>query len=223
MTDSHTPSVDPAENQHSAPPNRRLGQLKLLALFSIALAPVFLAAFMYFGQVGVPETSTNNGTLVLPPLQADTVPALSEIWQRDSMKQPDDKPKWLLSVIGDSAAGPAEALERDQPALYIARQVTVAVGKDQDRIGYGWLQQGMTEASRGEALAEYSKIQLVSMGAEAEIAIETWLGGAGIDPQPGDFVLADPNGNFIMYYPQATDGKAILEDLKRLLKVSKIG
>ncbi|MAM88398.1 MAG: hypothetical protein CME36_13935 [unclassified Hahellaceae] len=204
-------------------PNRRLGQLKLLALFGIAIAPVFLAAFMYFGNFGVPDTSTNNGTLVLPPLQAETVPELTEIWQRETMKQADDKPKWLLSVVGDTRSQPDEALERDEASLYLARQVTVAVGKDQNRIGYGWLQQGGTPESSNSVVDRYADLQLVSIGSEAEAAIQVWLDNAGISAQPGDFVLADPNGNFIMHYPKATDGKAILEDLKRLLKVSKIG
>ncbi|HET9843104.1 MAG TPA: hypothetical protein VFP93_00435, partial [Gammaproteobacteria bacterium] len=41
--------------------------------------------------------------------------------------------------------------------------------------------------------------------------------------QVGAFYIVDPQGNIMMYYPGDLTMKSVLTDLKRLLKISKIG
>jgi hypothetical protein len=40
---------------------------------------------------------------------------------------------------------------------------------------------------------------------------------------PGGYFLIDPLGNLVMYFSPDTDPSAMVEDIKRLLKQSRIG
>jgi hypothetical protein len=48
------------------------------------------------------------------------------------------------------------------------------------------------------------------------------LSGSLVALDEGIYVV-DPIGNLVFFYPLADAGKAVLDDLKRLLKLSQIG
>jgi hypothetical protein len=87
--------------------------------------------------------------------------------------------------------------------------------------GERWLliSTGEAEAARQVRLAlgrDAARVEVVVAPA-AEVA----RAGAAIDA--GHIYLADPHGNVMMRWPADPDRKAMLGDLKRLLKASQIG
>jgi hypothetical protein len=108
-------------------------------------------------------------------------------------------------------------------AIYLARQVDAAVGKDSNRVqrvllvGPGRLPTNLGE----ELLREYPGmlVHYDMRGRAAEVLGRALTEGT-LD---GKIFLADPNGNIILIFDQAEGGNSILKDLKHLLRLSNIG
>ncbi len=193
------------------------GRLKLWGLIVIAAAPLVVASIMYFGHIGVPSDTTNHGTLILPPLQAEDW-KLREVQLTDpGFIQYDGKSKWVMLVVGSG-----DCSARCEEALYLTRQINVALGKEVDRVTRLLM---VPEGTAGLEKALQGHESLVNQKFEQEEfeGLQQALKDYDISLQGYDILLMDPLGNVMMHYTDTHSGKDILEDLKRLLKVSKIG
>ncbi len=190
----------------------------MLFIFGIALVPVVLASYMYLNQVLVPSGRTNHGTLMLPPL------AFGQLGLRDTNGQPVNtstlEGKWALLILSEG-----RCLAACKANLYKARQVNIALHKESHRVERYYVSvgaeggSGLTKADR----LEYPQLKLVSADRNQ---LKTELGqklDANTALEESYLLIADPNGNVMMYYTPEQTGKELLEDLKRLLKVSQIG
>ena len=175
---------------------------QLVGMVAIALLTVGGAYALFYlvredgrtGEGGVWGT-TNNGSFVVP---ATSAAALELI---DSTGRPMDgwKNWWLWVVAPDGCLRVCEA------ALQQLRQLHVLLNKDAGRVQRALL----TRPDRAPAvLAEYPRLVHLS-GSLAELS-------EGI-------YIVDPNGNLVLFYPLSEAGKSVLDDLKRLLKLSRIG
>jgi len=176
----------------------------LLLLLSIFLLPVVLAKLVLdlnWYQGGV----TNRGELLSTPLAPK--------WLGQSGK-------WQLVYLM-----PDECDELCGGALFNLRQIPLAVGAEQDRVSSVLL---VTESGLSHISAEVRKqlqgVEQTQVPAHVVTQLRTLEYGAKA------IYIADPLGNVMMAYPlvkgQAAilaQGKDVLRDLKRLLKVSKIG
>ncbi|UTV27855.1 cytochrome oxidase [Photobacterium atrarenae] len=176
---------------------KRFGKLwLLLAAFALPVGLAQLMLSMQWYQGGV----TNRGQLLDPPLSAPGV-AQAGRWQ-------------LLYVLPDDCDVACAG------ALFHLRQIPQAVGAERDRVASLLLVNGSAgqdnELLRGLKAATVpasllKRLQATEYGAQA-------------------IYLVDPLGNILMAYPLESaqpailaQGKDVLRDLKRLLKVSKIG
>ncbi|OLQ73553.1 cytochrome oxidase [Photobacterium proteolyticum] len=171
----------------------------LLLLLSAFLLPVALAKLVLdlnWYQGGV----TNRGELLSTPVAADWL---------------GQKGKWQLVYLM-----PDDCDELCAGALFNLRQIPLAVGAGQDRVGSVLL---VTEASQtaGDQLQGVEQVLAPDHVIEQLRTLE--YGARAI-------YIADPLGNVMMAYPLVkgraailAQGKDLLRDLKRLLKVSKIG
>jgi hypothetical protein len=193
------------ERPVSAARGRRIA----LLLLGIGLAPFVLATFMYYTGWGIPQGRVNHGQLLRPPvavadlgLVRDNGKPLSAIFDPAVAKR-----HWLMLVMAPQCD------ERCDHMLYIAHQIHVALGKDADRLRRAfWTQQPPADLAKYPGL-----IQL-----RADPAPRTWPGVPAAEHDLQVY-LVDPHGNVIMRYPEDTKGKPMLDDLKRLLKLSRIG
>jgi hypothetical protein len=197
------------------------GRLQLFLIGLLFIGPVILAWLIYGGRIEwQPESGTQHGELIEPvvmlpdfapdPTPDDTgnnEPATSEARLRD---------KWSLIVFDDGACA-----DVCMKTLHETRQVREALGRDRDRIqrlliisgkrpDAGFLETEHprlivldTAGPTGEALADAARIE------KNEVA--------------GTVFLVDPLGNLIMRFPAGTGMKGIHKDLKKLLKISRIG
>ncbi len=176
----------------------------VLVIAAIAFLPLFTAyiVFLYFPML-VPGTTTNQGTLIQPPLRLND----------DKLALPE---KWVMLIPVKAECD--NACER---VLYLSRQVHIGLGKDASRIRRVILTSDSLSTDFLELLArEHGQATIVSLGMDT-IAI---LRNVVTDPAGVPVVfLMDPNGNIMMYYLSSHGGKPMLDDLKHLLKVSTIG
>jgi cytochrome oxidase Cu insertion factor (SCO1/SenC/PrrC family) len=168
----------------------------LLLMFGIAGLSLGGASLLfYLSQSGVWGT-TNNGTFVEPPQDATALQVV------DGNGRPAaDARVWWLWVVRDT---PCDAA-CDQ-ALHQLRQLHVLLNRDGERVVRALVSPTGTP---DPALAEkYPGLK--------------FLAGNTAALTPGIYIV-DPIGNLVLRYPVETPGKAVLQDLKRLLKVSQIG
>ncbi len=193
------------ERPVSAARGRRIA----LLLLAIGLAPFVLATFMYYTGWGIPQGRVNHGQLLRPPVAVadlglirDNGKPLGAIFDPAVTKR-----HWLMLVMAPRCD------ERCDHMLYLAHQIHVALGKDADRLRRAfWTQQPPADLTKYPNL-----IQL-----RANPAPRVWPGVPAAEHDLQVY-LVDPHGNVIMRYPGDTKGKPMLDDLKRLLKLSRIG
>ncbi len=178
-------------------PQSKHNRLHLGMIFCIAAASLIGAYGLFYlaRTVGVWGT-TNNGEFVQPPLRVADLVLVDALGSR-----PTPGPLWWLWV---SAGEHCDADCRD--ALHQLRQLHVLLNKDANRLRR-MLVTGPDFAGQA-LLTDYPEMQ--------------HLEAAAGQLRDGIYIV-DPIGNLVFYYSFAAAGKSVLEDLRRLLKVSQIG
>jgi len=203
MTQFSQPLESPPQPLHRP----RAGRLKLLGLFAIAGVPLVFAMVMYFGQIMVPAERTNHGELILPPLAAGPLVGLD-----DSLSTP---APWTLLTWGEGTCD-----EQCRQSLYVIRQVNLALGRDASRVRHMLV---VPEGMGGESESltqDYPQLQVRQVKRDL---LEAVFGAQ--ERQAGNFAVyvVDPLGNLMLRYQPGQNGSDVLEDMKKLLRVSKIG
>ena len=182
-------------------------------LVGVFFAPLALAFLLYYGSGGWrPPGSTNRGELISPvrPLPnvdlptRDGAPLAASAWRG----------KWTLVYVGDGRCD-----ERCRAALTLIRQTRLALNKDMTRVQRIFLTTGNC-CARTYLDAEHPGL-LIAL-ADNEPGAD--LLAAFPDTAAGSVYIVDPLGNLMMRHaPAAAPTKDLLEDLRRLLKLSHIG
>lgn len=202
-TEQHKPEPTPEQV--------RRGRRIALLLFAIGFGPMIVASVMFYTGWMNPTGQSNNGTLIQPPV------ALSDLGLVNGEGQPladrfgpqQADATWMMLVV---AGG--ECAAECQEQVYLARQVNTALGKNQDRMQRAaYLEQPPAD------LSGYPNMPLLELRNGAS---PRWPGNVDIERTPQIYVI-DPFGNVMMRYGPGHTGKAMLEDLKHLMKISHIG
>lgn len=183
------------------------GRLKLLGLFAVAGLPLVLAMVMYFGQVLVPDGRTNHGELILPPLDAGQLVGVDE-----SVATPDP---WTLLTWGEGACD-----ESCHQSLYLIRQVNLALGQDANRVRHMLLVPDNAGWDGAELAGDYPRLQVRPVPRDL---LDQVFGGQRQASENFAIYVVDPLGNLMLMYRPGQSGSHVLEDMKKLLRVSKIG
>ncbi len=186
---------------------RNRGRLQLVLLAAIFLGPLLVAFVLYYGDIWAPEGQAINGQLISParPLPA----ALTQAVAGDSMFTD----HWTVLVMHSGRCA-----EPCQKTLYETRQLRRALGVEMDRVERVWL---VTDGQADEQFVanEHPDLKLLPATAgEQALVIET-VGNF----EAGEVFLIDPLGNLMMRFPPGLGMRAIHTDIKRLLKLSRIG
>jgi cytochrome oxidase Cu insertion factor (SCO1/SenC/PrrC family) len=203
----------------NAPVPRRAGHPRrvLIALAVLFFAPVAVAFFLYYGLGWSPGGRVNHGELVDPPVP------LPELALPQADGPPLDaspsflKGKWTLLYLG--AGGCSAGCRTD---LYNTRQVRAALGADRKRVQRVFLAEG---ACCDLEWLHAQQPDLITVQATAAAApLVAILERTGRSPAAADRVyLIDPLGNLMMSYAADARPKGMLEDLKKLLRLSHVG
>ena len=191
------------------------GRRMLIGIFAVFFVPLF-GAWIWFANIDGwrPAGSNNNGELIAPAL------ALSEprmlTLQGEPLGGEALERSWTLVMVAGTQCG--TTCERN---LYHTRQVRIALGKDIQRVKR-LLLVGSRGALAGHPgiVSEHPDLTIaVSDSLRAQIASAT----AAMAPQKDAIYLIDPLLNLMMRFSPDLNPRLIIKDLKRLLKVSRIG
>jgi cytochrome oxidase Cu insertion factor (SCO1/SenC/PrrC family) len=200
--------VDPAT---SGPRGRK----QIWILVGAFFLPLALAFLLYYG-VGVrPHGSTNKGDLIHParPLPEVELPGpANQTLAADALHG-----KWSMVYIGDGACDP-----RCREALMLMRQTRLALADKMDRVQRVFLVSGNCCNNR-YLETEHPDLLLGRIdNPRGQTLLETFP-DADRAASLGRVYLVDPLGNLMMKYEPDAPQKGLLDDLKKLLKLSHIG
>jgi hypothetical protein len=203
----------------------------LIGLALLFFAPLGLAFYLYYGHgTWHPGGRVNAGELIEParPLPAVALPLLGSGNTDPNFL----KGKWTFLYV---APGPCAAECRTR--LYDTRQVRLALDREMGRVQRVFIADaGCCDAQfLHEQHPDLITIRLSAAAAPLLALLPGIDGVTGIDsvtagnssnapaPSAPRVYLVDPLGNLMMSYAADIKAKGMLEDMKRLLRLSSIG
>ena len=188
-------------------PARRSGRLQLLLIAAVFIGPLLVAAWLYFqGDSLQPAGRTNHGALLEPIVNLnDALP--------DSRIHAYNEQHWLFVYTWQ---GPCEDACRN--ALYTTRQSRLMLGREMDRIRRIFLH------GTGAPDTVFLEGEHQDLIAIEDHGLDALLNNKRPVDLPADgYYLIDPLGNLVMYFRPDLDPADMVDDIKRLLKLSRIG
>lgn len=207
------PQSDPRDGP--TPAQARRGRRTALLLFAIGFGPMLLATLMYCTGWLKPDGYTNRGTLVQPviPVRDLNLQDMAGAPLAGRFGPGAADPHWLLLVAASHCDTACQEL------LYLTRQVHIALGKDANRVSRAAVLGQIPEGLSGRWQQEYRLTERLRTDPE-----QGWNWPEAISPVSAPRVLViDPLGNIMMQFGPQHSGRDMLEDLKHLLRLSRIG
>ena len=196
----------------------RRGRRRLLALAALFFVPLGVAFWMYYAPSGWrPSGDASKGDLIDParPLPGLAVPTMDGPPTAAAFL----RGKWTMLYVGDGLCD-----DRCRKALYLTRQTRIALNKDMDRVQRVFL---ATDRCCDRAFLAQEHPDLVVARVEDEASARLLAPFPTYDGVPvasaGRIYLVDPHGNLLMSYAPDAPDKALLTDVKKLLRLSHIG
>lgn len=178
----------------------------MLVIATVFLGPLAVATWMYYSGAFTPEGRTNHGALLEPIVNiVELMPESTIVEQGGGY--------WLLIYASDAACS-AEC----EQALYTIRQARKMLGKEMDRLRRVFLH-GDTPPDTVFLSNEHAGLIAVSDRDLSELLYKKKPAAL----PAGGYFLIDPLGNLVMYFEPGLDPSLMVEDIKRLLKLSRIG
>lgn len=213
------------------PRHRGRQRRALIGLALLFFAPVALAFILYYGVGWRPGGRVNHGDLVEPPVPLPDL-ALPRDAAGTLTASAFLKGKWTLLYLG-----PGSCSAGCRADLYNTRQVRAALGADRERVqrvflaegaccDFDWLREQQPDLITVRASAAAAPLTAILERAGRvpdapgrAVADRAAAGPAGVDR----IYLVDPLGNLMMSYAADARPKGMLEDLKKLLRLSHVG
>ena len=195
----------------------------LIGLALMFFAPLGIAFYLYYGHGSwLPGGHVNAGELIQPvrPLPPLSLP----LWDSGSTDPNFLKGKWTLLYVDQAPCD-----QGCRTRLYDTRQVRLALNRDMKRVQRVFIAGG--ECCDAQFLREQHPDLITIRASDAAAPLLAllpergrWTAGQGADAAEAPRVyLIDPLGNLMMSYAAGAKAKGMLEDMKRLLRLSSIG
>ncbi len=196
---------------------RLRSRLKLLFIASIFFGPLIVAWVLYYGFSGTAtDPNGNNGQLINP---ARPLPELSLI---TAQGEPADElvfedQRWTFMYFADQPCA-----EQCKKRLYDTRQVRTSLHRRAPRVQRIYIATDKNYLPDADYVKEqHSDLELyVASGDTLHDFLSMSVADAGTN---GMVYVLDPLGNLVLYYRAKDEAKGMLEDMRRLLKLSHIG
>lgn len=192
----------------------------LIGVALMFFAPLGVAFYLYYGHgAWHPGGRVNAGDLITPPRP---LPSLALPLQSSGETAADFlRRKWTLLYVQQ---GPCA--ERCRTSLYETRQVRLALDRDMGRVQRVFIADG--DCCDFQFLHEQHPDLIAVRMSAAAAPLLAFLprgtgSGSGGDVNAQRIYLIDPLGNLMMSYAPGAKPKGMLEDMKRLLRLSQIG
>lgn len=207
-------------NQTACAPVRSPNHARIVvALMLLIIMGPMLFAWVLFYKGNLQQLRlSHHGDLIKPVININSV-VFHDPVQKISFKGKALKGKWWLIYVA-----PTRCYQDCQNTLYNMQQIRLALGKNTSKVERLYISNPYCPISTCEQTASQSFAQMKRANLEkAEFdGLFGMSNNAGEDTQ-GDLYILDPQGNLMMYYPGNKEARDILSDIKRLVKISKIG
>lgn len=194
---------------------RNLRTLALLA--ALFLLPLLLAFCTYYGSSWRPLGSVAHGVLIQPPRplpQVDLAPVPLGAPGPAAAANALFRERWTLVYIGDGACAAA-----CRETLWTMRQTRLALNNDMTRVARVFLVSAGCCAREFLASEHQGLTVLDAQGAQAAPLLAQFPAA----DREHTLYIVDPLGNLMMSYDARQNPRGLLEDLKKLLRLSHIG
>jgi hypothetical protein len=188
----------------------------LAALAAVFLLPLLLAFCVYYSSDWRPPRSVNYGTLISPPrpLPDLRLPRVRIEGEADDRGPPTPfNGQWSLVYVG-----PGSCDAECGAALLLMRQTRLALNSDMTRVARVFVVSGAC-CDRGRLGREHPGLVVL----DASAASAAPLLDSFPEPRTHTVFIVDPLGNLMMSYDARQDPHGLLEDMKKLLRLSHIG
>lgn len=187
---------------------------KFLALITVFLSP-FIGGWLALYVFDVKPSSGNYGTLV-SPVKRLSWPVLETV---DGQRyQAGFGRKWtLLLFAGDTCS------ELCRNNLFYMRQLRTLLGRDTLRLQNVLISSAPLSETTRIYLQDFPNLKVIENNSDDGLYSQFYLEGYGEVGSSPKMYLVDPDQNLMMHYPAESEQDRVLEDVKKLMKLSQIG
>lgn len=190
-----------------AEPVRKSAKLPLILIAAVFFGPLLVAAWLYYGGYFAETLGRSNHGALLEPIVnlRDEIP--------EAPLHAHNEGSWVLLYADADACSDA-----CRDALYTIRQSRKMLGKEMTRIRRVFLHGG-TPPDTVFLAAEHPGLITIE---------DASLSGLLENKRPaelpaGGYFLIDPLGNLVLYFRPDIEPSDMVDDIKHLLKLSRIG
>lgn len=188
-------------------------RVKFVALVLVFTAP-FIGGWLALYVFELRPESMNYGSLVQPVKKLQW-PLLSSV-SGERFENGFGR-KWTFLLFARDSCS-----EKCQSNLYYMRQIRTLLGRDTPRLQNVLVMTGVVDSALNSFLVEYPDLVVI---ANSNQMLESQFQNPDVE-QVGStprLYLVDPDNNYMMYYPAEIDHYRVLDDIKKLMKLSQIG
>ncbi len=192
----------------------------LIGVALMFFAPLALSFYLYYGKAWHPGGRVNAGELIEParPLPALSLPLAAAANGAGAVQTNPQflRGKWTLLYVQRGRCD-----DECRRHLYDTRQVRLALDREMDRVQRVFIGDGDC-CDLKELLTAHPDLIAVRSSPADDPLMALLPQRVGALNSHRVYVV-DPLGNLMMFYPADASPKGMLEDMKRLLRLSSIG
>jgi hypothetical protein len=189
-------------------------RVKFLALIAVFLSP-FSIGWLALSVFDIRPESGNYGSLVQPVQKIDWPPLASHDGRQfnDGFGR-----RWTFVIFSGRECG-----ERCFSNLFYMRQIRTLLGKDTMRLQNVLITSAPLNEKLKTYLLDFPNLIVIEDNQQRRLYTQFHLQGLGDVGAEPRMYLVDPDQNLMMHYPPQSDQNRVLEDIKKLMKLSQIG
>lgn len=189
-------------------------RIKLIALVTVFLSP-FIGGWLAFYVFEWRPESGNYGSLV-QPVRKIGWPELESVDGKRFEEGFERRWSFLL-FAGERCA------ERCRENLFYMRQIRTLLGRDTLRLQNVLITAVPLDETTRIFLREFPNLVVIENYRDPALYSQFTIDGEAAVGSSAKMYLVDPDNNFMMHYPVDSDQNRVLEDIKKLMKLSQIG
>ena len=189
-------------------------RVKFLAVVGVFLSP-FVGGWLALYVFEIRPESGNYGELV-QPVKKLSWPILQTL---DGMRlESGFDGKWSFLLFTRDSCD-----ESCRGNLFYMRQIRILLGRNTDRLQNVLVMAEPVSSDMRDFLREYPDLIVIDNYVDDELYRQFQLPGLDAVGSTPKMYMVDPDNNLMMHYPAENDQNRVLDDIRKLMKLSQIG